>query len=140
MKKNVSTILWLAGFMVLFSSCSKDEERVDYATLVIGTWYTTQEFNSKGEEMAYDDCEKLSTIQFTTSGDYIFRPFGTYWDNDGQPFCDQITQTPFMLTYTIVGNNITNDFGEGTIEKITNDKIRLRSEEPFSDLILDRVK
>ena len=132
----------LVLFTALLSSCGKDNEEpeVNFSTLVIGKWYTVQDFDANGVEIEQDDCEKQSTIEFTTSLDYIVTPVGTYYDSDNQPFCAPVTDTPFMLTYSITGNKITNNFGEGTIERISNDRIRLRSEDPFSHLILERVR
>ena len=132
----------LVLFTALLSSCGKDNEEpeVNFSTLVIGKWYTVQDFDANGVEIEQDDCEKQSTIEFTTSLDYIVTPVGTYYDNDDQPFCAPVTDTPFMLTYSITGNKITNNFGEGTIERISNDRIILRSEDPFSHLILERVR
>ncbi|MFD2037369.1 lipocalin family protein [Belliella marina] len=140
--KNLRIVFLVLSFMaILSSSCSKDEEpEVDFSTLVIGKWYTVQDFDSNGVEIEQDDCEKQSTIEFTTSKDYIVTPVGTYYDSNDQPYCAPIMETPFMLTYSIEGNKLTNNFGEGTIERISNDKIRLRSEDPFSHLILERVK
>lgn len=78
----------------------------------------------------------MTTIQFTTSGDNIVAPFEKYFDSNNEPYCDKVMKDPFMFTYTIVGAVLTNDYGKGTIERISNDMIRLRSANPFSDLIL----
>jgi hypothetical protein len=140
---NLRIVFLIVAITGVFSSgCSKEDEEpeVDFASLVIGKWYMVQNFDINGLEIEQDDCEKQSTIEFTTAGDYIVTPVGTYFDNNDQPFCAPITDTPFMLTYSITGNILTNEFGQGTIERISNDKIRLRSKDPFSDLILDRVK
>ncbi|MCH7409478.1 lipocalin family protein [Belliella sp. DSM 111904] len=141
MKNLLGIILIIWALAALSTACGKeDEPEVNFATLVIGRWYTVQEFDRNGVEMAQDECERQSIIEFTTSMDYIVTPVGTYYDANDQPYCAPVTATPFMLTYAINGNKITNDFGEGTIERISNDKIILRSEEPFSHLILERVK
>ncbi|MCH7412457.1 lipocalin family protein [Belliella sp. R4-6] len=142
MKNYLFLLSVLTLLTALLSSCGKENEEpeVNFSTLVIGKWYTIQDFDRNGVEIEQDDCEKRSTIEFTTSMQYIVTPVGTYYDNNDQPFCAPTTDTPFMLTYSIVGNKLTNDFGEGTIERISNDRIRLRSTDPFSHLVLERVK
>ncbi|MCH7400741.1 lipocalin family protein [Belliella kenyensis] len=140
--KNLLIInLTFLAFMILSTACEKkDEPEVNFATLVIGKWYTIQEFDRNGSEMTQDECERQSIIEFTTAMEYIVTPVGTYYDTNDQPYCAPVTSTPFVLTYSINGIKIINDFGEGTIERISNDMIILRSEDPFSHLILERVK
>lgn len=105
--KQMKQTLLITALFLFCLSCSSDDDggngQQDDTQLTSGKWYYE---SNNGEEG--DECAKISSIEFTTEGEFIIDPYG-YSD-----FSDEDCVPTGMMqgTYTVSGNTISvNVFG-----------------------------
>jgi hypothetical protein len=153
------SILFLVSLIIISCDKEKQEPKVDFSKFIIGEWYVKQIVENGVEELL-DDCDKLSTMEFTTTLDVFAISMVTYDDGSGKPYCTSLFSPPdiaLIFKYSLIGTKLTFDYGDDTgslmtsddnfredfiIEKISNDKFKIlwNDQKGSGYTVFERVK
>lgn len=136
------SILFFVLLTIIGCDKEKQEPKVDFSKFIIGKWYVMQTVENGIEELS-DDCDKLSTMEFTTALEVFAIPMVTYDDGSGMPYCTSLFAPPdiaWIFKYSLNETKLTFEYGDDTgssvtsdddfreefiIEKISNDKFKI---------------
>lgn len=115
----------LIGLMI-FSSCSSDDDNNSDSTSIVGIWKPIKEVDvcSTGNEETYDfsTCEQMTRITFSSNGAFI----DTEFDNDSGDCLEYFNETG---TWTLNGNNLSitldGETNNPTFFELTNNTLRI---------------
>lgn len=141
MKKTLYSMLMLAGLLVAFTSCEKEEIGDTAAVKTAGDWYVTVDAVDANGELVYSDDElfgmgNIHVLTYNTAADIptemIVSDLGNFWD-----FAVKVTCDPDALTFsttTTDDNNLVEGYEDINVTitggKITPGGARLASGVP----------
>lgn len=97
----------------------------DFSQFVLGEWTISEStLEAEGE---FDQCNLETTYRFGNDGILNINPIATAYDENNMPYCVGPINDGlgFDISYTIVADRMESELGNATLEKISENSIRL---------------
>lgn len=129
--KNLSIAALSFLILLTLSNCGeKEEPATDFAQLMLGEWTISETFTLAGEPEIIDDCNRQTTYTFKADGILNVNPRVTASDGNST-FCAAVLNDGMGVdvNYLIAGNRMESQLGNATLEKISDNSVRLTFDE-----------
>ncbi len=114
--KNIKYVLIMFVAVMVSVSCNNDDDDIDGANSLVGTWGFTEMEN--GEEISVTVTFKANytgttVVVVTFDGESETESVGFTWDTDGNKLTMEGDGKTDITTYSISGDKLTINYGEG---------------------------